>query len=574
MAHKTPATAHGNGFAAAGTRTWRTHTMLVRSQEELSCDVLVIGGGGAGLRAAIAAKLTKADVLIAAKTKVGTNSNTYISKAVMATTGWGTPVDDENAYIADTVQGGRFLNDQSMVAKVAERSHAEITFLRECGVNFGMHAGKPRVIKTPGHRYSRHVYGENWCGSDLAIPLMRRAQQVGVRFAEHVFVTRLIADKNRIGGATGITTDGRFYAIRAKVVVLATGGYAQIYLNTNNVPGITGDGHTLAYDLGIPLKDMEFVQFYPTATGKHGQRLILYERLLAQPGVVLRNGGGQNILEHCGIADATTVTRDRLAQLIYQEMVKENFPDKGVYMDMEALGREKARELAPLLPAKWRKGQKVFKVAPTAHFCMGGIVTNQRGETPLEGLFAVGEATAGVHGANRLSGNALAEIFTMGSWVGELAAQRSQDIGPASGRKDAFKEEQSRLEEAYSIKGSSAKQLANELKRLMWNKVGVIRNKRNLQEAMAQLQTDGPQVTVSNPTDLIRQLTFRNMWCVAKMVCQAALQRTESRGSHFRSDFPKEDNQNWIKNIVLRKNNSAPRLMTEPVRLNLVKMKS
>jgi succinate dehydrogenase/fumarate reductase flavoprotein subunit len=547
--------------------------MLVRRQEKLCCDVLVIGGGGAGLRAAIAAKLHNVDVLLVSKTKVGPNSNTYISKAVIAATGWGTPDDDENAHIVDTVTGGRFLNDQSMVAKVADRIHSEIIFLKECGVHFDTQAGKLRVIKTPGHRYSRHVYGVNWSGSDLVLPLKHRAKQVGVRFAEQVFVTRLIADENRICGATGIASDGLFYTIHTKVVVLATGGFAQIYLNTNNVPGITGDGQALAYDLGIPLKDMEFVQFYPTAAGKRGSRLILYERMLAQPGVLIRNRHGENILEAHGIADPTKVTRDRLAQLIYKEMIKEDSPDQGVFMDTEDLSEETARRLSPLLPARWWKGQKLFKVAPTAHFCMGGIVTDQSGETSLKGLFAVGEVTAGVHGANRLGGNALAEIFTMGSWVGEMAVQRTRDIGTASVSKTAFEEERSRLEGAHSNKGLSLKELIYELKQLMWKKVGVIRNKRGLLEALDQLREPYPQATVLNPKDLIRRLEFQNMRCVAKMVCRAALERTESRGSHFRMDFPEEDNQNWIKNVVLRKTNKGTILEETPVSLDLVKLK-
>jgi fumarate reductase (CoM/CoB) subunit A len=548
------------------------YTMLVSSHEKLDCDVLIIGSGGAGLRAAIAAKSKNADVLLVSKTKVGPNSNTYISKAVIAATGWGAVEDDVNVHMEDTVKGGRFLNDQSLVAKVAERSHDEINFLKACGVHFDLHEGKPRLIKIPGHRYPRHVYGENWSGSDLVLPLRRRARQAGVRFAEQVFVSRLIADENRIGGAAGITSEGRFYAIHAKVVVLATGGYAQIYLNTNNVPGITGDGQALAYDLGVPLKDMEFVQFYPTATGKRGNRVILYERLLAQPGVVLRNGRGQNILKQYGIADATQVTRDRLAQLIYEEKNKSESPAREVIMDMEDLSEETARRLAPLLPARWWKGRKVFNVTPTAHFCMGGIVVGQHGETSLEGLFAVGEVAAGTHGANRLGGNALAEIFAMGSWVGEWTAERAGDMGPASVRRNVFKEEEYRLEGAYSNKGMSAKQAAAELKRLMWRKAGVIRHESDLREVLAHLQAPSPNVTVTSPKDLIRKLEFQNMRCIAKIVCRAALERTESRGSHFRRDFPEEDNQNWIKNIVVRKSNSSVHLKTVPVEMDLVKL--
>ena len=546
--------------------------MLMRSHEKLSCDVLVIGGGGAGLRSAIAAKLSNVDVLLASKNKLGPCSNTYISKAIIAATGWGTPDDDENVHIVDTVKGGRFLNDQSMVAKVAERIHSEVTYLNECGVNFDSHEGTLRVIKIAGHRYSRHVYGTNWSGSDLVLPLKRQAKQIGVRFAEHVFVTRLMAAEDRICGAAGITVDGRFFAIHAKVVVLATGGYAQIYWNTNNVPGITGDGQALAYDLGIPLKDMEFVQFYPTATGKRGSRLILYESMLAQPGVVLCNGQGENILRRHGVADPTNVTRDQLAQLIANEIREGVSPDQGVFLDMAALSEDTARQMSPILPSRWWKGQKAFKVTPTAHFCMGGIVTDQCGETPLKGLFAVGEATAGVHGANRLGGNALAEIFTMGSWVGEMAAERSRDIGIAMVPKNAFEEERSRLEGAFSNQGLSAKQLINELKQLMWDKAGVIRHEGGLKEALKRLWGPWPRVAVSSPTDLIRLLEFQNMRCVAKMVCRAALERTESRGSHFRNDYLEEDNRVWLKNIVLRKSNTGISVEATPVRLDLVEL--
>ena len=296
--------------------------------------------------------------------------------------------------------------------------------------------------------------------------------------------------------------------------------------------------------------------------------------MLAQPGVALRNGKGENILERHGIADPTTVTRDRLAQLIANEITQGSTPDQGVFMDMDALSEEAARRLWPILPSRWWKGQKVFKVTPTVHFCMGGIVTNRDGETPLKGLFAVGEATAGVHGANRLGGNALAEIFTMGSWVGEMAAKRSRDLGTAVIPENAIEKEQSRLKGAFSNKGFGVKQLINELKQLMWDKVGVIREEKGLKEASKRLAEPWPRVAVSSPPDLIRLLEFQNMQCVAMMVCRAALERTESRGSHFRTDYPEEDNRVWLKNIMLRKIDSGMDLENKPVSLDLVALEN
>jgi succinate dehydrogenase/fumarate reductase flavoprotein subunit len=546
--------------------------MLLNRQEALSCDVLVIGGGGAGLRAAIAARSNKADVLLVSKTRVGRATNTYISKAVIASTGWGTGEDSQQAHLVDTVKGGRFLNDQAMVAQMAERAHSEIAFLKHCGVDFAMDKGRLRVQKTPGHRHPRHVRGMNWSGADLVLPLERRAKQLGVRFAGQVFVTRLLAAEDRVAGAAGITSDGRFLALHARAVVLATGGYAQIYANTNNAPGLTGDGQALAYHLGLPLKDMEFVQFYPTATGRHGSRLILYERLLTQPGVVLCNGRGGNILAHHGI-DPAEVTRDRLARLIAGELGHTGTPGQEIFMDLRGLSEETADRLAPIVPPKWWQGQKAFRVTPTAHFCMGGIVTDQWGETPLAGLFAVGEAAAGVHGANRLGGNALAEIFTMGSLVGEKAADRTGNSGTVTVPQNAFQKERSRLAGFHSNEGVSAKQQIRELKRLMWEKAGVIRQRSGLEEALKRLGEPRPRVKVSTPAGLVRLLEFKNMRQVASMVCRSALERTESRGSHYRTDYPAEDNRRWLKNIVLRKGSTGMHVEAWPVTLDRVKVK-
>ena len=544
--------------------------MKLRNQETFSCDVLVIGGGGAGLRSAIAAKSRGADVLLISKFRAGYASNTYISKSVIAATGYGIPEDKGIVHAADTIKGGRFLNDQSMVVKVAELAGSEVSFLRECGVNFGMTGDKLNLLHTPGHLYPRHVYCDSWVGRDLVLPLKRSATQAGIRFVEHAFVTRLFANRDRIAGAAAVTGDGKFLILKAKTIILATGGYGQVFLNTNNAPGITGDGQALCYDLGIPLMDMEFVQFYPTAMGKRGRRLLLYEKLLTLSEVVLRNEDGEDILRRNGFSDAKYLTRDQLAQIVMKEIRGGSPANGGLIMDLEALSQDAARQLSQILPSRWWKGKKTYVVAPTAHFCMGGIVTDKSGGTSLPGLFAVGEVTAGVHGANRLGGNALAEIFAMGSLVGEKAVKNALGTGPSPLPGKAIEEEKSRLEDSFSVDGLHPKELIHELNSLMWDKAGVIRKRNELEEALVRIQAPWPHTSILTPPDLMNKLEFEHMRIIAEMVCRSALERTESRGSHFRVDHPEEDNDQWLKNIVLLKRKSGMTLEKRPVRLDII----
>ena len=275
--------------------------MKFEEMVRLSCDVLVIGGGGAGLRAAIEAREAGADVLLVSKSRIGHATNTYISKSIIAATGLGDPQDGAQAHMEDTLEGGRLLNDPALVSLMVEEARHQIAFLERCGVVFAKDKGRFRVDHISGHRFARHVGGQHRTGSDLILPLKRRAQEMGVRLADQVFITRLFSSDDRIAAASGISHDGTFLEITAKTVILATGGFGQAYLRTNNAAGITGDGQALALALGLPLKDMEFVQFYPTATGRVGNRLILFEILVAGEGALLKNRHGEDIITKYGL---------------------------------------------------------------------------------------------------------------------------------------------------------------------------------------------------------------------------------------------------------------------------------
>jgi succinate dehydrogenase/fumarate reductase flavoprotein subunit len=543
------------------------------NHERFSCDVLVIGGGGGGLRAAIEAREHGADVLVVSKVRVGYGNNTYISKATIAAPGQGSTADDQDVLVEDTVVGGRFLNDQKLVGLMARKAGAQISFLEKCGVSFSKEEGNIRLYHVPGHRNPRHVRAAHPTGRDLMVPLTDYAKRVGVRFADRVFVTKLFARGDRIAGASGVSEDGSFRVFVANCVVLATGGYSHIYLNTNNTPGITGDGQALAFDLGLPLKDIEFVQFYPTALGTRGSRILLYEAFVFLGGAVLKNAKGENILTKHHLNDPLVMTRDRLARVIMLEIQEGLDVEGGVVMDLSALSEDRMAQLRPLFPSLTITDKKQFIVAPTTHFCMGGVVTDQRGETSVKGLFAAGEVCGGLHGANRLGGNALAEVFTMGGIAGRDAAMKAREMGRPEILEHEIAEEKSRLVIPACPGGQDSKSLCRALKEVMWYHAGIIRGRRSLEqvlEKIEELNSENHRLSIAKPKDLVRYLELQHMLLISEMLCGAALLRTESRGAHYRKDYPEEDNANWLKNIIVRKQDNKMRFETVPVALEKV----
>jgi fumarate reductase (CoM/CoB) subunit A len=522
----------------------------------LRCDVLVIGGGGAALRAAITARETGADVLVVSKTRVGFGNNTYISKASWAVPGLAEAEDSDQVHVRDTLAGGCFLNDEKMVERVARGAARVIPFMEKCGVRFATKDGLMVVDRVPGHSYRRHVRGENRTGSDLMIPIKEYAGRIGVRFLDRVLITALIARGDRVVAAAGISEEGAFYSIGFRSAVLATGGYARLYLHNNNAPGIQGDGQTIAFALGVPLKDMEFVQFYPTALGKTGSRLLLYEVLIFRAGARLKNVAGEDILNKHGLSDLGRLTRDRFARAIMEEIEKGLGVEGRVILDLGGLSGEWTATLSTLLPAGWSPATTELLVSPTAHFCMGGVVTDSEAATNRAGLFAAGEVCAGVHGANRLAGNALLEIFVMGEVAGTNAGLSAEETALAQVPESEVRAEKVRLESLFSETGKDAKEFCRSLQSVMWEKAGIIRSAASLGNALThieELETLSKTCRAENPVQVMRRLDLDSMLRVSKMVCKAALHRTESRGAHYRSDCPQERDPEWQKNILIRK---------------------
>jgi succinate dehydrogenase/fumarate reductase flavoprotein subunit len=546
----------------------------LRNLNILSCDILVIGGGGSGLRGAIEATERGANVTIVSKSRVGYGNNTFISKGTFAAaTGWKDSRDNPEVHMKDSVIGGCFINEQRLLKVVTQEAVDQIDFLEKCGIKFFKRQEKIILTHTPGHSYSRHVRGEHQTGKDFTLPLREYARRIGIRFVERAFITKIFTSRDRIAAATGITHDGQFLTFVATCIILATGGFAQMYLHNNNAAGMTGDGHALAFELGIPLKDMEFIQFYPTALGTLGRRLFLYEALVFQAGAVMRNAHGDDIVVKHGLSDPMIMTRDRLTRAIMHEILEGRDVAGGILIDLTTIPEEKLDSLRHLLPATIPADKKEFIASPTTHFCMGGIIIDESAETSIQGLFAAGEVCAGVHGANRLGGNALTEVFTMGGVAGKHAALRAKKIRQPDLPEKEVNEEKRRLERLFSAGELDIREVLQDLKKMMWFKAGIIRNKENLEEAVVRLKQlieCFPRVQIKDSRGLIKYLEACNMLLLSEIVCRAALLRTESRGAHYRSDYPKEDNNKWLKNIIIQKQGLKMKLKTVPVSLDTI----
>jgi succinate dehydrogenase/fumarate reductase flavoprotein subunit len=543
--------------------------------EVISCDVLVIGGGGAGLRAAIEAREQGSDVLLVSKSRVGYGSNTFLSKGNLAAA-IGRPDlrDNPGIHYEDTLRGGRSINNPGLAAQVTNGICDEIRFLERCGVTFLKDSdGEISVKQTPGHRYARRVSGATQRGRDFTFPLRNHALAVGVRFVENTFVTKLLEHEEDFAGAVGIAPDGRVVVFTARCAVLATGGFARVYLNTDNARGATGDGQALAFDIGVHLQDMEFVQFYPTALGLLGTRILLYEVFVSDAGAVLRNSEGQDILQRYGLGDTMAMTRDLLSRAVMREIIEGRDVQGCVCLDISNVQAEKLQAFSHLIPGAYQKGdgrdtRKRFLVSPTAHFCMGGIAIGANAETEVPGLFAAGEVCGGAHGANRLGANSLSEVFAMGARAGRSAALRARQVSLRPVCTKAIEREKNRLESLFRRRGAETGELSRRLKGVMWRMVGILRSRDSLDKALLLLKELGSAATrirIESIRDLMRAEELKHMLLVSEMVCRAALLRTESRGAHYREDCSEEDNRNWLKNIIVRRQDEGIALEARPL---------
>jgi succinate dehydrogenase / fumarate reductase flavoprotein subunit/fumarate reductase (CoM/CoB) subunit A len=539
----------------------------------LEADVLIIGAGGAGMSAAIAADEAGVDVLLADRSLIGRGGATVMAQMTVAVALGDEVPDNWRAHLDDTLQAGRGLCDARLAAILCEDAPEAIRQMGRWHVGWAQHSdGRLRQAHAPGHDRPRCVYVD-FLNTGPAVSRTLRAQvqrQARIRRVGELCLTDLVVDGGAAIGAVGFSlVDGRPVSIAAKAVIITTGGLTRLYRRNSGSANMGGDGYALALRAGAELVDMEFVQFFPI--GHLAPRLIGMDPIMWDPfryklGGRLLNAEMREFTDLYGVPEdgRYVVTRDLATYAILKEVeAGRGSPSGGVYLSFQHVGADRLREaFGPVIDRLARNGidltRQPIEVAPIAHYHMGGIRVGSALETRVANLFAAGEAIGGANGANRLSGNAISEALVFGRHAGSNAARRAKEMRKQAWREDAA----SGALDLIAAEGQSPPVnlagLIVDLQGVMDRYVGPFRTERGLDTAIAELArmkvglgTLPPRVGGRFDVERLDWFDARNMLLVAESVTRAALARRESRGAHQREDFPTLDAR-WTTNQILR----------------------
>ncbi|MBI2860688.1 MAG: FAD-binding protein [Chloroflexi bacterium] len=544
---------------------------MMKNAPAIKTDVLVIGGGGAGLRAAIEARKQGVDVLVVSSSRTGYGNNTAISRGAMSAAGQAGNQDSPEQHAADIIKGGQSLSDPALAMVVARGGKGQLADLIEYGVRFQAKDGQLSVRQSPGHSHPRTYYSVENLGVTMTQPMLDYALKAGAKIMDGITLTGILAGDGSVAGAAGLDREGNLVTFNAKAVILASGGLGRLFLRTNNTTSSTGTGYALAYKAGLPLVGMEFTQFYPTALADYsGYKMVLYETLVARGEALLKNSLGEDIPEKYGIKDPRVMTRDALARAVMQEILQGRAVDGAVIMDLTSVSEEVLSQHFPFLVKKVRAGIKQVRVAPTTHYQMGGVKIDEHARTAISGLFAAGEVCGGIHGANRLASNSLTDAFVFGAVAGESAAAYAREAALPPLPAGQLSGETERLKGLGSPSGSeNVAELRKQLQSIMWYKAGINREAAPLKQALEgidYIQDRLRSAAITRPAEFVDAAELSDMATVGRMIVLAALMRDESRGAHYRPDYPRQDDAHWLKNIEVSLRGDQMTLSAVPVK--------
>jgi succinate dehydrogenase flavoprotein subunit len=569
-------------------------------------DVLVVGAGGAGLRAAIEASAAGATVGVVSKSLLGKAHTVMAEGGIAAALANVDDRDSWRVHFADTMRGGQYLNQPRMAEIHAKEAPARVRELEAWGALFDRtQDGRILQRNFGGHRYPRLAHVGDRTGLEMIRTLQDHGIHRGIEFHMECTVTTLLKDGDRVVGAFGYQRErGRFQVWGAKAVVLATGGIGRAFSITSNSWEYTGDGHALAYDAGAELIDMEFVQFHPTGmVWPPSVRGILVTEGVRGEGGVLRNREGRRFMfddipplyknqtadneeegwRYCqGDKDARRppelLTRDHVARCIVREVREgRGSPHGGVFLDISWIreripnAEEHIKKKLPSMYHQFKQladidiTQEPMEVGPTTHYMMGGVHVDPESQmSSVPGLFAAGECGAGLHGANRLGGNSLSDLLVFGQRAGEHAAAFAKEHG--AGRTDEAQIESAARQSVapFERNGSAGTegpyQIQHQLQTMMQDLVGIVRTGPEMEQALeelARLRSMAAKVAVVGNREYNpgwhTALDLPNLLTVSEAVTRAALERRESRGAQFRADFPNKEEAFGKFNIVVQK---------------------
>ena len=581
---------------------------MIEQYERHDHDVLVIGAGGAGLRAAIEAAAAGVSVGLVTKTLLGKAHTAMAEGGVAAALANVDERDDWKVHFADTMRGGQYLNNPRMAEIHAREAPERVRELEAWGALFDRTPGG-RILQRNfgGHKYPRLAHVGDRTGLEMIRTLQDHGIHQGIDVHMEYTIVSLLTDGDRVVGAFGYDRErGRFRLFHARAVVLATGGIGRAYRITSNSWEYTGDGHSLAYNAGAELMDMEFVQFHPTGMvwPPSVRGILVTEGVRGEGGILLNRSGRRFMFDEIpgpyrnttaespeegwrytqGDRDARRppelLTRDHVARMIVREVREgRGSPHGGVLLDIAWIREHipgHAEHIKRKLPSMYHQFKELadiditkepMEVGPTTHYAMGGIrVDGDTQMTTLPALFAAGECAAGLHGSNRLGGNSLSDLLVFGKRAGEHAA-RFVGEHPA-GSIDPDQVEHAARDALAAFERESPEdspyRIQHDLQNLMQENVGIVRSEGPMAEAiegLAELWRRVAQVGVPGNREYNpgwhTVLDLRNLLTVSEAIARSALERTESRGGHFREDYPSKDEQQGKINITLRKTASG-----------------
>jgi succinate dehydrogenase / fumarate reductase, flavoprotein subunit len=546
-------------------------------------DVLVIGAGGAGLRAAIEALAQGVSVGVVSKSLLGKAHTVMAEGGIAAAMANVDTKDDWRTHFRDTMRGGKMLNNWRMAQLHAQEAPDRVRELEQWGALFDRTAdGNILQRAFGGHTYKRLCHVGDRTGLEMIRTLQDRGVHMGFDVYMECTVVRLLTDGGRCAGAMAYWREqGRFVVFKAKSVVMATGGIGKAWPITSNSWEYTGDGMAQAYEAGAELMDLEFVQFHPTGmVWPPGVQGILVTEAVRGEGGILRNNKGERFMEKYDPKRMELSTRDVVARSIYTE-VKEGRGTEhgGAYLDISHKPAEYVKKKLPSMYHQFKELADVditkgpMEVGPTCHYVMGGIrVDAETAQSTLPGLFAAGEAAAGLHGANRLGGNSLSDLLVFGRRAGLAAAKHAKEVStPKIDPAQIDAAEKYALAPFQRQGGENPYAIHRDLQKTMQSLVGIFRTREDVTKALeelAKLNERWSRVSVEgsrmfNPGWHL-SLDLRSMLTISEAVARSALVREESRGAHSRIDFPETSAEWGAKNNVIKLGPSGMLLRQDP----------